>query len=88
MFTQEEFHIQQKRLKQLYINLQSVLDSNGGDTTDAEYLSVRSVIYEVQNALREHQNEREVVIREAAEATQARIEKINALLANTAIINS
>ena len=88
MFTQEEFHVQEKRLKQLYINLQSVLDSNGGDTTDPEYLAVRSVIYEVQNALRDHQNEREIVIREAAEAAQARLEAINALLANTEINNS
>ena len=88
MFTQEEFHVQEKRLKQLYINLQSVLDSNGGDTTDPEYLAVRSVIYEVQNALRDHQNEREIVIREAAETAQALIEETNILLANTEINNS
>lgn len=88
MFTQEEFHVQEKRLKQLYINLQSVLDSNGGDTTDPEYLAVRSVIYEVQNALREHQNEREIVIREKVEAAQALIEETNVLLANTEINNS
>ena len=88
MFTQEEFHVQEKRLKQLYINLQSVLDSNGGDTTDPEYLAVRSVIYEVQNALRDHQNEREIVIREAAETAQALIEETNVLLANTEINNS
>ena len=88
MFTQEEFHVQEKRLKQLCINLQSVLDSNGGDTTDPEFLAVRSVIYNVQNALKEHQNEKKIAAQEAADAVASRIEEINALLANTEINNS
>jgi hypothetical protein len=88
MLTQEEHRIQTERLKQMYTNAKVILDSNGGDHTDPEFLSVRSAIYEIQNALREDQNEKETAINQAQTTGQARLEEINALLANTEINNS
>ena len=88
MLTQEDHRIPTERLQPMSPNAKVILDSNGGDHTDPEYLAVRSVIYEIQNTLREDQNEKETAISQARTASQARLEEINALLANTEINNS
>jgi len=85
MLTPQERWDKSARIVQMYKNLKFILDNNGGDRTDPEYLAVLAIVRELTEEQHADRLEQAAAIEAEKAAIQERQARFEALLANTEI---